>query len=445
MPVKYKAKKRSRGFPGTPYRLGRTPKARPHSPGVEQATEETPEERPIPVETPEERPIPVETPEERPIPVETAKSKKLAISLSASGPSRGTNTSQTAGESQAPGSESDSEPVKEMSGYRIVDCETLSQEVSEACVCSMCTAPLVVVEDLARRRGLVSTMKICCTNTECGKESKISDPLSSESTALNTRSILAMREIGRGCRYMETFFGIMNMLPPLSPRSYMKHNQALATASMSAANNNMIAASDYLHRLHSVEPSDVLDVRVTCDGTWSRRGFTAIHGVIVVISYDTGQVLDFQVMSKSCTACSQQKTRLGEEEFEVWLDGHKEKCLANHDGSSPAMECAGALLLWKRSVEARHLRYTEVISDGDSKTIVHLNEEQPYGNGVEIVKHECVGHVQKRLGKRVRAVKKEIASSSQGPKEIIKLLTADLKEVRKLLRGAKAEVKKAVV
>ena len=140
---------------------------------------------------------------------------------------------------------------------------------------------------------------------------------------------------------MESFFGIMDMLPPVSTRSYMLHNQAMAAASMSIANDHMIAASEYLHHLNSVEPHEILDVKVTCDGTWSKHGFTAIHGVVVVISYDTGQVLDFEVMSKSCTACSQQQTRLGAD------DGHREECLANHEGSSPVMECAEALILWK--------------------------------------------------------------------------------------------------
>ncbi len=184
------------------------------------------------------------------------------------------------------------------------------------------------------------TMMICCSNIKCGKESKISDSL--ETKSLNARSALAMREIGRGRTYMNTFFGMMVMLPPVSTPSYTLHNQALAAASMSAAKDNMIAASAYLHRLKGVEPDDILDVKGTCDGTWSRRGFSAIHGV-VVISWDTGQVLDFEVMSKSCPACSQQQTKLSEEEFDVWLDGHREACLANHEGSSPAMECAGAI------------------------------------------------------------------------------------------------------
>ena len=65
----------------------------------------------------------------------------------------------------------------------------------------------------------MSTLKICCTNPECGKESKISDPYSSESKSLNARSDLAMREIRRGSKYMQTFFGMMDMLPPVHTHS----------------------------------------------------------------------------------------------------------------------------------------------------------------------------------------------------------------------------------
>ncbi len=61
------------------------------------------------------------------------------------------------------------------------------------------------------------------------------------------------------------------------------------------------------------------------------------------------------------------------------------------------MECE--VRIWKRSESNLHLRFTEVISDGDAKTIVTLNESKPYGEDVTIIKHECVGHVQKRVGK----------------------------------------------
>ena len=69
------------------------------------------------------------------------------------------------------------------------------------------------------------------------------------------------------------------------------------------------------------------------------------------------------------------------EEYAKWWDDHQEVCEMNHLGSSPAMECAGALMIWKRSEKLR-LRFTEVISDGDSKTISTLIESKPYGEGV---------------------------------------------------------------
>ena len=80
---------------------------------------------------------------------------------------------------------------------------------------------------------------------------------------------MAMREIGRGGNYMQTFFGMMNMLPPLSSRSYMLHNQALVAAAMFAAKDNMNAASEYLHHLNGIDSQDILDIKVTCDGTRS--------------------------------------------------------------------------------------------------------------------------------------------------------------------------------
>lgn len=60
-------------------------------------------------------------------------------------------------------------------------------------------------------------------------------------------------------------------------------------------------------------------------------------------------------------------------------------------------------------MEKLGLRYIRVISDGDSKTIHRLNQEKPYayGPGVDIIKYECVGHVQKFLGKKLRHSKKK--------------------------------------
>ena len=51
-----------------------------------------------------------------------------------------------------------------------------------------------------------------------------------------------------------------------------------------------------------------------------------------------------------------------------------------------------------RLVKDLKLGYTTFIGDGDAKTFACLTDLKPYGEDVEIVKHECVGHVQKKNG-----------------------------------------------
>ena len=61
--------------------------------------------------------------------------------------------------------------------------------------------------------------------------------------------------------------------------------------------------------------------------------------------------------------------------------------------------------IFERSEVTHKIQFTEYFGDGDSKA---FNEVQNiYGNNVEVVKKECVGHVQKRVGTALRKLKKE--------------------------------------
>ena len=108
------------------------------------------------------------------------------------------------------------------------------------------------------------------------------------------------------------------------------------------------------------------------------------------------------------------------DEFIDWWDTHKSVCQMNHEGSSPAMEDAATLDIWKRSQERLHLRFTEVISNGDSKIIAVLQASEPYGKNVVITKYECVGHVQKRVGKYLRETKRNIAALNKVSRQRLK-------------------------
>ena len=47
-------------------------------------------------------------------------------------------------------------------------------------------------------------------------------------------------------------------------------------------------------------PEDqVLDITVTCDGTWARQGFQSRYGIVVVASWKIGKVLDVEVLNKT--------------------------------------------------------------------------------------------------------------------------------------------------
>ncbi|GFW90663.1 uncharacterized protein TNCV_628291 [Trichonephila clavipes] len=65
------------------------------------------------------------------------------------------------------------------------------------------------------------------------------------------------------------------------------------------------------------------------------------------------------------------------------------------------MEVDGMKEIFQRSVPQRNAKYIKYIGDGDTKTFPELQRTAPYS----IEKVECVGHIQKRMGARLRKLK----------------------------------------
>ena len=93
-----------------------------------------------------------------------------------------------------------------------------------------------------------------------------------------------------------------------------------------------------------------------------------------------GKVVDYEVMSKECRECMLWKDKEGTDEFMEWWEGHQANCNANFEGSSGAMDAAGVLSIYQRSVENYGLQYVEFFGDGDSKSYKVLVDEAVYGN-----------------------------------------------------------------
>ena len=143
-----------------------------------------------------------------------------------------------------------------------------------------------------------------------------------------------------------------------------------------------------------------LDITVSFDGTWHKRGHTSLYGVGAVIDVLTGLVLDYTVCSKYCHACTLKEAEFGSRncaEFEAWFANHEADCCADYKGSSNAMEAECARRLWSRSIDLHNIRYTGMLRDGDSKAFGAVTKLAPYPD-VTIEREECVNHAHKRLG-----------------------------------------------
>ena len=99
-------------------------------------------------------------------------------------------------------------------------------------------------------------------------------------------------------------------------------------------------AADELQR----DSSQIVDIGVTVDETWQRRGYTSMNGVVVAMSVDSGKVLDIEVLPRFCKSCSSMGRILKDDpqKLEEWLETHKESCPVNYTGTAPAMEVEGA-------------------------------------------------------------------------------------------------------
>eukprot|EP00794_Sanderia_malayensis_P014632 gene14632-16150_t len=218
---------------------------------------------------------------------------------------------------------------------------------------------------------------------------------------INYRAALAIKEIGLGYRSLNMFSQVLNLLPPVNVSSFQKTVERLNEVYSEAANDSMSQAACEVKE-NMTNPTDVVDTRVAIDGTWQKRGYSSLNGVIVATSAK-GKVLDFQVFSKYCKGCALWESRKDSPNYATWKATHH--CKKNHSTSSGAMEAAGAIDIFSRSIEKHKLRYLQYVGDGDTEAYLKVEELKPYGPDVQINKLECVGHVQKRLGTRLRKLR----------------------------------------
>lgn len=126
-----------------------------------------------------------------------------------------------------------------------------------------------------------------------------------------------MRCIGKGEAAGQTFCSVMNLSPP-NKRFTLHIEYALSTVwdrSMRKAAAEAVKEND-----------GATDIAAAFDGTWQRRGYSSLNGVVTATSFDTGKVLNVECLSKYCQMCTVNKRKCAG------------NCLKNCSGSSGGME-----------------------------------------------------------------------------------------------------------
>ena len=291
----------------------------------------------------------------------------------------------------------------------LINFSILQNELVKFIFCPKCRKTVTLSNNFQKRKGFSYLLCLNCTNCDWKYEFQTSQKtnkltLGKAVSCINYQMVIAFREIGQGYQGIRTFANIMNMPTPLSFPGYQLINNKLHTFYNDAASESMSNAALETKSLLATNTFDnsITNCQVSVDGTWQKRGYSSMNGVVTFISRENGKCLDTAVLSKYCKGCAMWKGKKNKPGYLNWQTNHI--CQANHKKSSGSMEAAGAILMFSRPIKNYGLRYTSYIGDGDTSSFNEVKSSKPYGEEITIEKLECVGHVQKRLGTRCRSL-----------------------------------------
>jgi len=290
--------------------------------------------------------------------------------------------------------------------YCILNFCTFFQTLATLVICAQCNKKIKF--ERAGQRGIGFKVSLEC---ECETVHYIpSSPLVNRAFEINRRMVFAMRMLGVGLGGLNMFCGLMDIGQGLCRGTYYLCLENIFIASKAVYEICLLKAVKEEQELQKEEnpASDPTLLTVSGDGTWKKRGFSSLYGATTLIGKYSKKVLDSVVKSSLCQACKNWKAKSSpDEDFESWYESHEEKCTANHTGSSGAMEVNAVKEMFSASYEKYGVKYQTYIGDGDSKTFKAIIDTDPYNGDPIVTKKECIAHVQKRMGTRLRKAKKE--------------------------------------
>ena len=304
--------------------------------------------------------------------------------------------------------------VDEDDYFIFVNFKLLKTMLTSICKCPSCGDVIDMHNVAESRMGFATKLKVFCLSCSWMHQSFMSKECLQEGRStrspfeVNIRVVAAFREIGRGHSGIEHFSRCMNMYG-ISQTACRKLTLKLAEAYEAAADASMKGAAAEVRASGGEQIQGNTVCQCSLDGSWQERGHSSLNGVVTAIS--NGKYIDAKVYSKKCKACERWESRKGPEAYEQWQLGRY--CKINHKQSSGAMEAVGASDIFCSSVTKHKLIYKDFIGDGDTSSFKKVVDAKPYVEfGIIPNKLECIGHIQKRLGNRLRLLRKQYKNTS---------------------------------
>jgi hypothetical protein len=326
-------------------------------------------------------------------------------------------------------------------GMCIVNNDTMKSFITEVgdhgMTCADCDGTLLIGNT---SHDLDSTYHLrcdCCDTVVLRQEiqKRYWEKISEGTTGIITHSI----DSGDGYAGIRKITSKLNLSSSISNSRYYKYKETIERQTSNISQEYEQVArqcvfSKYEGQGLPLSDDGILNVDVSYDGTWHKRGHLSNVGAGFVIEADTGLILDSDVLCKFCLKCLKLKHKYKDdpENLEIMMIHHTEcgECQKNYEGTSGGMERQMAVNMWGRSEEKNAMRYTTMISDGDSSSFKALKDEPPYVDH-PVEKEECVNHVAKRMGTRLRKLKKET---------YVEVTVADGRKIKRSILGGRGKL-----
>ncbi|CAM2726333.1 unnamed protein product [Rotaria socialis] len=276
-------------------------------------------------------------------------------------------------------------------------------------VCASCKLIWNGDMSVAKREGLYCSLVFTCC---CSHEIKINiskQCLNTSKRDINVRSVIGANFAGISHQGLVKLCAILNVPLPIDEDHFSDTLDYLLPTFESYKLRSMKNAVE-----EACKKSNGRKITASGDGTWQKRGFSSLHGVVEVLSNGpTAKVLDLGRLSKKCSICTGLLSIKYSDPKQYSEIKNKHQCEVNHVGSSgtASMEVAGIHRLFARSKMLCNVKYAHYIGDGDAKVFPKLISDPPYED-VSITKIEDVNHFSKKMLHRLQKIAESLKKNN---------------------------------